>query len=141
MRVTPPDLELWLTRHVRALAAAEGIDVDVSNKEPKDLGAVLPMPRPLIVIRDDSGPRTEVVTFDRSVGASVLGGSKQADQPVNDVARWLAGVLFDRDIVLEKPCPIAAVIDDGCNGPYAIDDPVDVARRYMTAQYVVVGSW
>ena len=142
MRVTAPDLELWLTRYIRALAADEGVDVDVSNKEPADLGTVLPMPKPLIVIRDDSGAKTEVITFERSIGASVIGGSKKSDQQINDLGRWLAGILHDPDIVLASDdCPIAAVDFDGCNGPYPVAEQVDVARRYMTAQYRVVGSW
>ncbi|MDN3309562.1 hypothetical protein QWJ90_01320 [Microbacterium oryzae] len=141
MRVTPPDLELWLTRYVRAVAATEGKTVDVTNKEPADLGQRLPLDRPLIVIRDDSGTRLEWTTFDRSIGASVLGGSKRADQPINDIARWLAAVLFDDAIVLAENSPIASVEWDGCNGPYAVAEELDVARRYMTAQYVVTGSW
>ncbi|GGH34226.1 hypothetical protein [Microbacterium album] len=139
MRVTPPDLELWLTSYVRAQAAADGHNVTVSNKEPANLSA--PLTRPLIVIRDDSGSRLSHVTFDRSIGASVLAGSKQNDKPANDLARWLAGVLFDLDLPLVEGCPIAAVDPSGCNGPYAVADELDVARRYMTAGYTVVGSW
>ncbi len=138
-RVTPPDLEQWLTDYVRQVASVEDIDVEVGNKEPEDLS--LPLPRPLIVIRDDSGPKLSRVTFDRSIGATVLGGSRQDDGPTNDLARWLAALLHDPDIVLEPDCPIAAVVEDGCNGPYAVPESLDVARRYMTAQYVAAGSW
>ncbi|OIU88659.1 hypothetical protein [Microbacterium sp. AR7-10] len=146
MRVTPPDLEMWLTSYVRALAAAEGINVSVSNKEPPTLS--IPLARPLIIIRDDSGPRLSHVTFDRSIGASVLAGTRLNDKPANDIARWLAGVLFDIDLPLgvDVPAPIsappiAAVDVTGCNGPYAVPEQLDVARRYLTAQYVVAGSW
>ncbi|MEE2816024.1 MAG: hypothetical protein VYC96_10170 [Actinomycetota bacterium] len=146
MRVTPPDLEMWLTGYVRALAAVEGLNVSVSNKEPPTLS--LPLARPLIIIRDDSGPRLSHVTFDRSIGASVLAGSRLNDKPANDIARWLAGVLFDIDLPLglDVPAPIsappiAAVDPSGCNGPYAVNESLDVARRYLTAQYVVAGSW
>ncbi len=139
MRVTPPDLELWLTGYVRALAAAEGQDATVGTREPDKLA--LPLARPLIVIRDDSGNRESHVTFDRSIGATVVGGSKQNPKPANDLARWLAGVLFDLDLPLVDGTPIAAVDPSGCNGPYAVSDALDVARRYMTAEYTVVGSW
>ena len=139
MRVTPPDLELWLTGYIRGVAAAEGRTVTVTNKEPVTLS--LPLARPLIVIRDDSGSRLDHPTFDRSIGASVLAGSKQNDQPANDLARWLAGILFDLDLPLVDGTPVAAVDPTGCNGPYPVADQLDVARRYMTAQYVVVGSW
>lgn len=139
MRVAPPNLELWLTGYVRGLAAAEGLLVEVSNKERSDLS--LPLRRPLIVIRDDSGPRLSQVTFDRSIGASVLAGSRMNDKPADDLAGWLAGVLFDLDLPLVVGSPIAAVDPAGCNGPYAVPESLDVARRYMTAGYVVSGSW
>ena len=139
MRVTPPDLELWLTGYVRSLAATEGVQVTVTNKEPATLA--LPLTKPLIVIRDDSGTRLSQVTFDRSIGWSVLAGSKQNDKPANDLARWLAGVLFDLDLPLVDGTPIASVDPTGCNGPYPVTEQLDVARRYLTAQYTVVGSW
>jgi hypothetical protein len=139
VRVTPPDVELWLIEHVRAVAADEGKNVDVMAVEPDRLE--LELARPLIVIRDDSGSRLDHTTFDRSVGASVLGGSKNDPEDVITLSRWLAGVLFDLDLPLTDGCPIAAVVPDGCNGPYAVAESLDVARRYLTAQYVVTGSW
>ena len=139
MRVTPPDLEKWLTEYVRAQASAAGHSVDVGNKEPATLE--LPLKRPLIVIRDDSGVRLDHTTYDRSIGASVLGWTKQNDRPANDLARWLASVLHDSDLPLIPGTPIASVEWGGCNGPYAVTETLDVARRYLTAQYVVAGSW
>jgi hypothetical protein len=139
VRVTPPDLEDWFVRHVRAQAQLDGIDAEVGNKEPVSLR--LPLARPLIVIRDDSGPRLDWTTFDRSIGATVLAGSRQNDKPANDVARWLAAVLLDDALPLVLGSPIASVEWDGSNGPYAVPESLDVARRYMTAQYVVSGSW
>ena len=139
MRVTPPDLELWLTRYVRSLAASEAIQATVTNKEPTDLST--PLVRPLIVIRDDSGPRLSHVTFERSIGFSVLAGTRRYDKDANILARWLAGVLFDLELPLVDGSPIASVDVDGCLGPYAVPEQLDVARRYGTAQYTVVGSW
>lgn len=137
--VTPPDLESWLIDYVRSRAAANGNSVSVSNKEPPSL--TLPLPKPLIVIRDDSGSRLSPVTFDRSIGASVLDGTKLNDKPANDLARWLAGVMFDEGIALVDGSPIVSVDFDGCNGPYPVTESLDVARRYLTAQYTVVGTW
>ncbi|PRI10919.1 hypothetical protein [Leucobacter massiliensis] len=139
MRVTPPDLELWMTGYVRREAAAARIPVEVGNKEPTDLE--LPLRRPLIVIRDDSGTRLDWTTFDRSLGASVLAGTRTNDKPANDIARWLAGLMFDDALPLVHGSPIASVEWGGCNGPYAVPENLDVARRYLTAQYVVAGSW
>jgi hypothetical protein len=63
------------------------------------------------------------------------------DKPANDLSRWLAGVLFDDGLPLVDGSPIARVEFDGCNGPYAVTEELNVARRYMTAQYIVSGSW
>lgn len=139
MRVTPPDLELWLTGYVRALAEAEDLSVDVDNKEPSDL--TLPMTKPLIVIRDDSGSRLDHTIFDRSVGATVLGATRLNAKPVTDIARWLSGVLNDEAIALHPGSPIASVDWSGSNGPYLVPEALDVARSYQTVQYVVTGSW
>ena len=139
MRVAAPDLELWLTGYVRSLAIAEGKTVDVSNREPVTLS--LPLKKPLIVIRVDPGSRLSHVTFDLSVGASVLAGSKQNDKPARDLALWLASILHDDELPLVAGSPIASVEWSGCNLPAAVTDSLDVARQYLTAQYVVTGSW
>jgi hypothetical protein len=138
-RVTPPNLMLWLTSYIRAQAAAESKTVTVTNKEPASL--TLPLAKPLIVIRDDSGPRLSQVTFDRSIGASVLAGSKLNDTPADELALWLAGLLFDEGIALVEGSPIVSVEFDGCNGAYPVTESLDVARRYLVAQYTVVGTW
>ena len=138
-RVTAPDLELWLTGYVRGVLAAEGVTAQVSNKEPGDL--VLPLAKPLVVIRDDSGVRLSHVTYDRSVGVSVLAGTRTNDKPAGDLARLVLAILTDDAIVEAVGSPVAAVEWDGCNGPYPVVEELDVARRYGTVQYTVVGSW
>lgn len=135
--VTPPDLEAWLAGYLRSTAHALG--AEVSNKEPPKL--TIPLAKPLIVVRDDSGNRGSHVTFDRSVGVSVLAGTRINDKPANDLARKVMAILSDEGIVDAPGSPIASVEWDGCNGPYPVTDPLDVARRYMTVQYTVVGSW
>lgn len=138
-RVTAPDLELWLTGYIRGVLAAEGVTAQVSNKEPGDL--VLPLAKPLVVIRDDSGVRLSHVTYDRSVGASVLAGTRTNDKLAGDLARLVMAILTDDAIVEAVGSPVAAIEWDGCNGPYPVNEEMDVARRYGTVQYTVVGSW
>lgn len=138
-RVTAPDLELWLTTYLRTILTSEGHSVQVSNKEPADLS--LPLKQPLVVIRDDSGTRLSHVTFDRSIGVSILAGSRMNDKPANDLARLVMSILMDDAIVHADGSPIASVDWDGCNGPYSVIDDLDVARRYGTVGYIVVGSW
>lgn len=144
-RVTRPDMELWWTTYVRACAAVDGLDVAVGNKEPTDLR--VPLARPIIVIRDDGGPRLSHITFDHSVGASVLAGSRLNDKIANDTARWLAAVMHDIELpTLSMPTPVAptpivAVEIEGCNGPIAVTESLDVARRYITGQYTIAGTY
>lgn len=139
VRVTAPDLEMWLVNYVRAMLKAEGDDVQVGNKEPTSLS--VPLAKPLVVVRDDSGSRRSHVSFDRSVGVSVLAGSRMNDLPANTLARKVMAILSDDAIVEASGSPIAFVEWDGCNGPYPVTEGLDVARRYLTVQYTVVGSW
>lgn len=50
-------------------------------------------------------------------------------------------IMTDDAIVEAVGSPVAAVDWDGCNGPYPVVEELDVARRYGTVQYTVVGSW
>lgn len=138
-RVLPPDLEAWLVGHLRGELAASGVDVEVDNKEPAALG--VPLEVPLVVVRDDSGPAESVVTFRRQVGVSVLAGTRQDDGPSRALARLVMAVLTDDAIVLAPGSPVAAVAREDVRGPYPVDDDQDVARRYLTVGYTVVGSW
>lgn len=138
-RVMAPDMEMWLVNYVRAVLRAEGDDVQVGNKEPASLS--LPLAKPLIVIRDDSGGKLSQVSFDRSIGVSVLAGTRMNDKPANDLARNVMAILSDDSIIDAPGSPIASIEWDGCNGPYPIAEPLDVARRYLTVQYTVIGSW
>ena len=137
-RVLPPDLELFLTGYLRDRAAERGAVVRVGNKEPSDLTTDSP---DQIVVRDDSGARESAVSFDRSVGVSVLAGTRAYDLPANMLARETVADLTDDAILTWPGSPVAAIRWDGCNGPYAVPEAADKARRYMTVQYAVLGAW
>lgn len=141
MRVRPPNYVAWLIDYVRTEVRKESeySTAEVGNKEPDALS--LPIKRPLIIIRDDPGSRRDWTTFDRSIGVTVLLGPKQNDKPAMDLALFVASIVFDTDLPLVDGSPIASVEMDGCNGPYAVPDRLDVARMYLTAQYVVAGSF
>lgn len=138
-RVTAPDMEMWVVNYLRATLTAEGESVQVSNKEPASLS--LPLTKPLIVVRDDSGPRASHVTFDRSLGVNVLAGTRLNDLAANTLARKVMAILTDEAIIEAPGSPIASIEWDGCNGPYPVTENLDVARRYGTVQYTVIGSW
>lgn len=137
--MTPPDMELWATRYIRDCLTSLNYDVEVSNKEPDDLSAAS-MTRPLVVVRDDSGPQESVVTYDRSLGISVLWGSHQNDQATGDLARLVMAIMADDGITEADGSPIAAVVRDGCNGPYSVVEEQDLHRKYMTVEYIIVGT-
>ena len=130
----PPDLEAIVTGWLRDRIPGIG----VGNKEPVKLAT--PLDKPRVVIRDDSGVRTSMATWDRSVGVSVLAGSRSNDQPANDLARLVYAHLSDPVIADAPGSPIAAILEDGCTGPYAVQDDQDVARRYLTIAYSVTGE-
>lgn len=132
-RAVPPDLTRWLIEHLRREFPA----ARVGNREPPDLAAVLPLRAPLIVVRDDGGPRRDWLLWERSVGVSVLGGSRADASAVDALAREVAGVLWDDGLVLVPGSPVTRVEWAGCTGPLAVAERADVARRYLLAQYVV----
>jgi hypothetical protein len=137
--ITPPDMELWATQYLRGCLTSLGYDIEVSNKEPESLSAA-DMTRPLVVIRDDSGPQESAVTYDRSLGISVLWGSRQDDKETGDVARLIMALMADDGIAEAQGSPVASVEHDGCNGPYSVSEQQDLHRKYMTVEYTIVGT-
>ena len=135
----PPDIELWATAYLRGRLSYLGHDVEVSNKEPAALDASS-MTRPLVGVRDDSGAQTSVVTYDRSLGISVLSGTRQDDQGTGDLARLVMAVMSDDSVAEADGSPVAAVVRDGCKGPYSVAETQDLHRKYMTVEYSVVGE-
>lgn len=129
--ISPPDLEAFLTGYLRAVL---GIECD--NKQPGEWDGSTR----LCVVRDDGGAKTGLITFDRSVGVTVYAGTRQDAKPAMDIARRAYSALTCQTITAEKGSPIAAVIDDGCTGPYRIDDDHDASACYMTIEYSVVGE-
>lgn len=129
--VAPPDLELFLTGYLRAV-----LGVECGNKEPEGWDGTTP----LVVVRDDGGAKTGPVTFDRSVGVTVHAGTRQDTAPAMRLAQRAYAALTSPSIAFEKGSPVAAVVDDGCNGPYRVDDDHDASACYLTAEYSVVGD-
>jgi hypothetical protein len=137
-------MELFLTGYIRSQLTDAITFAAVGNREPSFDGTnptVIPLVKPIVVVRDDSGAAGELrATFDRSIGVSVLAGTKSDMKPANDLARLVYAILTDPDIIEADGSPIATIDYDGCNGPYAVTEEIDVARRYMTVEYTVVGS-
>jgi hypothetical protein len=137
--ITPPDMELWATKYIRSCLLSLGYDVEVSNKEPESLSAAA-MTRPLVIVRDDSGPQESAVTYERSLGISVLWGSHQDDKKTGDIARLIMALMADDGVSQAEGSPVASVERDGCNGPYSVAEQQDLHRKYMTVEYTIVGD-
>jgi len=137
MRVLPPDLELWLCTYLRNELNRPGRpSVEVSNKEP---GKDYTGPGPLVVIRCDGGPADDYGQWLWQVGVSVLAGTRQDDQPANDLGRQVMAILTEwPEIATAAGSPVTKVSAIG--GITAIREKQDIARRYMTIEYQVIGS-
>ncbi|NMW65983.1 hypothetical protein HHJ78_10855 [Mobiluncus mulieris] len=137
--VVPADVELFLTKYLRQTLLMNNLTVQVSNKEPGNLR--LPLQRPLVVVRDDGGGQQSRLTFAHRVGVNVLAGSKRSDYDANRLARIVYGILTDDDIVEADASPIVAFYREGCVPPTPVLESLDVARRYMTVEYLTVGEF
>jgi hypothetical protein len=129
--LTPPDLEAFLCGYLRAVLGCE-----VANRQPSGWDGTTN----LVVVRDDGGAKTGPTTFDHSVGVTVYAGTRQDTKPAMDVARRAYAALTSPTVAWEKGSPIAAVADDGCNGPYRVEDDHDASACYLTVEYSVVGE-
>lgn len=127
----PPDLEAFLCGHLRSALGCE-----VANRQPAEWDGTTT----LVVVRDDGGAKTGPTTLDRSVGVTVYAGTRQDTKPAMDIARRAFASLTDPSIAMGVGSPIAAVIDDGCLGPYRVEDAHDSSACYLTAEYSVVGD-
>ncbi|MFJ4284016.1 hypothetical protein ACIPY0_00050 [Paenarthrobacter nicotinovorans] len=131
-RVLFTDLELYLTGRIRAELAALGtplaVNVFVSNRFPD------PAREKTVVVRDDSGSTTSIVTKDPSVGITVLG---KTDQIATDLANLVHMIMSDC-AGPQPDNPVANV--RGANGPFKVLDEAGQPRRYMTFDLSVVGN-
>lgn len=136
--VAHDDLELFLTGWYRRELAGRPEDIcqraEVSNRWPKPGED---FPDVLVVIRDDSGPDTSILTAERQVGISVLAGTRDDPQDAVTLAR-IVHALRSQIPAVEPGNPVAAVL--GANGPYPVPEPQERACRYLTITFVVVAS-
>lgn len=139
MMVKPPDVETWATEYLRGELAGLGRDAEVDVRQPDD--AAFPLSRPLVVIRVDAGGKITPVTFDCQLGVSVLAGSRQDDSLARALANDVFAILSDREVIFAPNSPVVSIDDGGCMFPEAVDDELDVSRRYMTISWDVVGTF
>jgi hypothetical protein len=136
--VIQADIELFLTQWYRTALAARSEtvceDVVVTNREP---GPNDPFPAKLLVIRDDGGPDTSIISAERNVGLSILAGTKENPQDANDLSR-IVHALRNQIPAVAAGNPVAAVI--ASNGPFPVAESQPRARRYITLTLAVAGK-
>lgn len=132
--ITHTDLEMFLIGWYRDRLAArpeeitEDLEVDRVEREP--------LPRRLIVIRDDGGDETSFLTGDASVGVSVLAGTKSDPtdaKSLADLAYALRSQIPSRDPLN----PVSAVL--GSTRPVMVTESQERARVYFTLNLAVAG--
>ncbi len=142
-RVIFSDLELFLTDFIRdELAALPGdpyAGVFVSNRffDP-DGDEPLPEPPFQVIVRDDGGPDTSIITNEPAVGITVLAGDDPSQgKEATDLALVVKAIVKDSARV-DPDNPIAAVL--GATGPYKVTEESGRPRRYMTFELSVTGQ-
>ncbi|MBW8025292.1 hypothetical protein EOG37_01170 [Clavibacter michiganensis subsp. michiganensis] len=137
-RVIHADLQAflipWLAAELDARPEEVCRDVSVRDTEPI---AGRPMPKRMVIIRDDSGSTRSTVTAERSIGISVLAGTKESPEDAVDLA-LIVNALISDVARPEAGNPVARV--DDMTGPFYVAEDLPSARRYSTATLVVVGS-
>ena len=141
-RVIFTDLEKFLTGHIRSeLAALPGQPYSggfISNQfyDPEK-DELRPPPPYQIIVRDDSGPDTSIITQEPTVGVTVLMGDDASQgEEATDLA--LVVKMIVKDCAGTDPDnPVAAVL--GASGPFKVPDPSGIPRRYMTFELAVTG--
>jgi hypothetical protein len=134
------DLEEFLPAWYRAAFADRPepycADVEFDRVEPDPADPARLPPR-LVVFRDDSGPVGLLGTAERSVGVSVLAGTKDDPTVAKQIALMILA-LAPRIPAVEVGNPVTALL--GSNGPYAVTENQSRARQYLTLTVAVAGQ-
>ena len=128
------DLEKFLCDWYRARLAARpepicsGVQVDRAVFEP--------LPSKLVVIRDDGGPETSLLTGERSVGVSILAGTTAYPSAAKQLAQ-IVYALRSQIPSGDPSNPVAAVLDS--TAPVMVPEAQERACVYFTLNLAVAG--
>ncbi|NVM97827.1 hypothetical protein [Arthrobacter sp. SDTb3-6] len=130
------DLELFLTGFIRSELALIGTPVTqgvfVSNAFPADA-------RPkLVVVMDNGGPSTSIITSQPSVGITVMAGDDPSQgAEAKELARLVKMIVKD-SARADPGNPVAAVLNS--SGPFRITEEGGQPSYYLTFELAVVGQ-
>lgn len=136
--VLPPDTELFLCTWLRSEANRLNLNIEVGNQEPETL--TFPLTRPLVIVRDDGGPQSSPITYERTIGLTVLGGSRRDAQATMDLARTMYALATSTQACLAEGSPLVAIDHGASQPPYRVADEADTTRAYMTIEATVQGT-
>jgi len=128
------NLELFLTSWFRAALEArpepvtDDVEVDRVEREP--------LPEKLVVIRDDGGPDDWFLTGERSVGVSVLAGTRENPDPAKVIAAICSALAWTIPST-DPGNPVSAVL--GVTSPVMVPESAERARVYLVLNLAVVG--
>lgn len=137
------DVVLFLTGHIRARLATIAAGPAGPHKALASgvyVGKRFPDPRrpKTVVVRDDGGPTTSVVTKETSIGVTILAGDDPTQgQEATDLALLVAAIVAGCP-GREADNPVAAVLE--MNGPFEVPEESGQPRRYFTANLAVTGK-
>ena len=132
--IMPPDIEMFVCSTLRERIRDQNVQIGVTI--PADYAGQYP----LIIVRDDGGPVSDTVCFDKSLGITVQAGTRRNSFECRQLARRVFATLTDPRIMVDGQSPVAAIVESGCNGPYAMASDHDTTSCYMTIQYSTVGE-
>lgn len=140
MLIVPPDCELFLTSWLRQQLTSAGYSCTVGVREPDE--ATFPLATPHVTILDTGGGQQESLnTFGRSIGYTVIGGTRRNSQATRDLARYVYALVTSEELCLAPGSPFLAVDRTaGTVGPYNVADEADTTRVYMSIEYTVRGT-
>lgn len=140
-----PDIELFLTREIRArLAVIAGAEFPansghVSNRRwsPPEATPATPPPAWQVVVRDDGINDIDLTLGDAGVGIVCLAGSQDNPGPAIRLSKLVKAIVKASPRV-EPGNPVAAVLDFA--GPYSVAEDSQYEQRYMTCSLAVVST-
>ncbi len=110
------------------------IEATVRDREPSPTDEWPPV---LVVVRDDGGPDTSILTGERSVGISCILGTKEDWTPAMDLARIVHALRVELPGV-GPDVPVSAVVDS--SGPILVPEAEPQARAFVNLTLAVAGN-